>query len=172
MGNLSENVATPLNAESAKEYSLIPDGPLEVKIDSCEVKPGKNNPDSRIVHITYVSMDPRKPGQIREFLTIKHPTVTAQEIGINKLNLLAKSVGIAGDLEDTNQLIGQVCAIEVASEPRNDKPEYSNNVVRRYLPKEEWINGLPEAGPAAPAMTATAVPEQQQGTQWGNKAAS
>ena len=138
------------------EFSPLPDGWYDVRIDSAEVKQTKSGTGSYI-KVRYNVTGPSHAGRvIFGNLNIQNANPKAEEIGRQQLGELMRAIGLAS-LSDTDQLAGGVLSIKLAT--RKSEEYGDSNDVKGYRP----------ASGAVPAAKAPSAPVSRSAPPWAKK---
>lgn len=134
------------------EFSPLPDGWYDVRIDSAEVKQTKSGTGSYI-KVRYNVTGPSHAGRvIFGNLNITNSNPKAEEIGRQQLGELMRAIGLAS-LSDTDQLAGGVLQIKLTTRKSDEYGD--SNEVKGY----RAAGGSPPAAkPAAAAPSRSAPP--------------
>lgn len=106
MAQLGRQYEVDPNEKEKTRPDPVPAGDYLVVIDDSDIKPGKNDASSEVLHLRMKIIDGRyKNRTLREFLCITKPSKKDVEAQAqNKLNAICVAVGLTGRLQDTNEL--------------------------------------------------------------------
>lgn len=131
---------------------LLPDGWYRMMLAKDELKPSKKTKGGLVLHATFRILDPGHEGELREFLTVKHPNAETVQIAKAALKALAIAVGhpnpdriMASDELFTKPFMGRV----YTQEGKGDQQD--NNRIGAYLSLDAYREqeGGEDVGPAA-----------------------
>ena len=130
-------------AEFSGQFEVLPPGWIQVVVTGSEVKDTKAG-TGKMLELVYETRDGKT---LKDRLNIVNPSEVAQKIGRAALGKLAVSIGIKGELKDTNVLHGRPFEIKVEVE------EFESNKEAGKMLKSNKVVDYRAAG------TATAAPQ-------------
>lgn len=108
-------------------YDLLPDGWYTATINKAELTPTKDG-SGQYIKMRYDITGPTHQGRVVfGNVNIRNQSVKAEEIGRQQLGDIMRAIGLA-QVTDTDQLIGGVLQIKVATKPADGKYEASNEI--------------------------------------------
>lgn len=140
----------------AQSYELVPAGWYTASITNAEVKNTKSG-TGQYIAVRFDITGPSHQGRVVfQNFNIRNPNPKAEEIGLQQLNGLLRSIGIA-TISDTDQLLGGSCQIKVAI--RRDEKYGDSNEAKGF----KAIQGSAPPPPLqqqAPTAQAPAAPKK------------
>tara|TARA_R110000744_G_scaffold229404_1_gene347418 strand:- start:1012 stop:1482 length:471 start_codon:yes stop_codon:yes gene_type:complete len=126
-------------------FAPIPAGTYPAMIADAEVKDTKAG-DGQFIKVQLNITGANHPGRsVFANFNIRNPNPKAEEIGMQQLKQLTNAIGLAGELLDTQQLVGGSCGIVLAvtkSEQYGD-----GNEVKRFVSDTGRSQGSANAEP-------------------------
>jgi len=150
LGDLNEK----LDGVEAQSFELLPDGWYTASIKEVTMAPTKDGTGQRM-NVRFDITGPTRAGSvIFEGLNVRNKNEQAEKIALQQLRALRDAAGIVS-LQDTDQLIGRMVQIKVATQPAKDGYE-ARNVTKGFKAVD---GGSPAPMPAAaPKPVASSVP--------------
>jgi len=131
-------------SESRGDSSLLPRGMYGSEISNAETKQN-NNKTGHLLIVEHSFYEPDEFSRRRYWqrINLTHSTSPeAERIGREELSALCAAVGIKGELDDTDDLIGRKLNLRLGQKKRKDNGEMENNVT-----------GMEPVGLSAPAVS-------------------
>lgn len=140
--------------ESSNNYEPVPAGWYNATVTEAGVKETRAG-DGKYIKLRFDITGPTNEGRVVfTNLNIRNKNEVAQNIGVEQLGQLMRAVGLP-TIQDSSQLVGGSCQINVKIRPASGQYE-AQNEVKGY----KSINGsaLPSGQPAAPAPSPAPAP--------------
>lgn len=155
MDDLNLDFDTAAVEPAENDYSPIPDGIYEARIERAEMKPTSDGTGKRLL-FTFRVCGPSHIGRIVFVgLNVVNKNEKAQTIARRQLAQLLDAVGLPGE-RDMGLLIDKECAISVVVRPAQNGYDASNDVKRfgalETIAKEETKPATPRAKKAPSFM--------------------
>lgn len=141
----------------AQSYEPVPAGWYSASITQAEVKATKAG-TGQYIAVRFDITGPSAQGRVVfTNFNIRNPNPKAEEIGLQQLNGLLRSIGIAS-ISDTDQLLGGSCQIKVTI--KKDEERGDGNEVKGFKAIQGSAPPPPLTTQAAPAHQAAPAPKK------------
>ena len=151
MDDLNLDFDTAAVEPAEDNYSPIPEGIYEARVDRAEMKPTKDGLGKRLVLMWRIIGPSHRGRTVLVGLNVIHKNEKAQTIARRQLAQLLEAVGLPGE-RDMARLIDCECLISVVVRPAANGYEASNDV-KRFAPTDVSVPEPTE--PATPKAKST-----------------
>jgi hypothetical protein len=148
--NLDFDTAAVEPAED--NYSPIPEGIYEARVDRAEMKPTKDGTGKRLVLMWRIIGPSHRGRTVLVGLNVTNKNEKAQTIARRQLAQLLEAVGLPGE-RDMARLIDAECLISVTVRPAQNGYEASNDI-KRFAPTDD-MSTSEATEPATPKAKST-----------------
>lgn len=129
---LDFDTGAPEYAQPERDFSPIPEGIYNARIDKVELKPTKDGTGLRLVLMLKICGPSHVGRVVVEGLNVANKNPAAQAVGRRQLHQLLECVGMVGE-RDMSKLAGEEVSISVAIKPASGGYAESNSV-KKFLP--------------------------------------
>lgn len=157
MASLKDIIPGGFNAANvppseSRDFGLIPNGAYSAEITGADLKENSKK-TGYVLNVEFSIFEPEQYNKRKVWQAINvtnSASAQAQEIGQSQLSALCLAVGIAGELDDTDKLLGHNVKLRVGVDPAKNGYEAKNKVT--------GVEALGSSSPAVskPAPTASA----------------
>lgn len=134
--------------EAASEFSgafeVLAPGWYQVVVTGSEIKPTKAG-TGKMLELVYEARDGKT---LKDWLNIVNPSEVAQKIGRAALGKLAVSIGIKGELKDTNVLHGRPFEVKVEVDEFESNKEAGKMLKSNKVTDYRAVGSAPAAAPS------------------------
>jgi hypothetical protein len=168
--------------EESAGFEALPAGLYKVMIESSEVKNSKKTPGAKFEQLNYVVIEgPMQGRSLWHICNLGHPNPTTVKIAQSEVtSIIVACLGQKVAIRSVSEIFNIPHFIDVAVEPRKDKPGDYSNRIKKWLhiskateagavagPPQANAGGATPAAAAAPSLPPPAQNGQRNG--WMNK---
>ena len=151
MDDLNLDFDTAAVEPAEDNFSPVPEGIYEARVDRCEMKPTKDGTGKRLVLMWRIIGPSHRGRTVLVGLNVVNKNEKAQTIARRQLAQLLDAVGLPGE-RDMGRLIDAECLISVVVRPAQNGYEASNDI-KRFAPTDVSVPESTE--PATPKAKST-----------------